>query len=104
MTFEEYQAKAHETNQYPKEYLMECLALGLCSEAGEVAGKVKKSHRDGIGFNHNGVIDEIGDCIWYCSELARLCGVTLQEVAERNISKLASRAIRNQIKGNGDDR
>ena len=49
ITATEYQRKAAETAIFPKEKALEYLALGLTSEAGEVAGKVKKIIRDGKG-------------------------------------------------------
>ena len=42
MTFEEYQRETMKTAVYDKEVAVTYLALGLTSEAGEVAGKVKK--------------------------------------------------------------
>ena len=42
-----YEQQAGETAIFPKDKALEYLALGLTSEAGEVAGKVKKLIRDG---------------------------------------------------------
>ena len=42
MTADFYEARANNTAIFPKEKALEYLALGLTSEAGEVAGKVKK--------------------------------------------------------------
>ncbi len=39
------------------------LSLGLTSEAGEVAGKVKKLIRDGT-LNIGDLAYELGDCFW----------------------------------------
>jgi NTP pyrophosphatase (non-canonical NTP hydrolase) len=44
--FNEYQRRTAETAIYPADLAIEYLALGLVSEAGEVAGKVKKWIRD----------------------------------------------------------
>jgi len=49
MTADFYEARAGQTAIFPKEKALEYLALGLTSEAGEVAGKVKKIIRDGKG-------------------------------------------------------
>lgn len=47
---------------------------------------------------------ELGDVLWQLSGLCEVLGFTLQEVAEYNIHKLASRQQRGVIDGNGDDR
>jgi NTP pyrophosphatase (non-canonical NTP hydrolase) len=82
--------------------------LGLTNEAGEFAGKVKKIFRD-----KNGVIDdadrealkqELGDVLWYLAQIATELGVTLEDVASSNLTKLFDRLERDQIKGSGDNR
>lgn len=106
MEFKEYQEKAHETNQYPKEKMLECLALGLCSEAGEVAGKIKKMYRGDPADTDNiwHLLSEVGDVLWYISEIATVCGIDLSAVAEMNLYKLQDRKNREKIKGDGDKR
>ena len=96
MTFEEYQSEASVTALYPKRMSnLEYPTLGLAGEAGEVANIVKKIQRD-----HGGVItdevrgklkDELGDVLWYISACADELGLTLNEVAEFNVNKLAKR-------------
>lgn len=103
MQLQNYQIWTRNTAIYPKEQAIKYLALGLCSEAGEVAGKVKKMIRDG-GVNVEDTLDEIGDVFWY---LARLCDeldVTAEEVLERNHNKLESRLQRGVLGGSGDKR
>ena len=108
MSYDIYQEKTGETAIYPPEKALEYLTLGLCSEAGEVAGKLKKIIRD-----NNGIIDEdaaqklsleIGDVLWYVAQLATTLGLQLSEVAEDNLSKLASRKNKGTITGSGDYR
>ena len=90
-------------------------ALGLADEAGEVAGKVKKILRDRIGQikSEDGVLDpevkddiakELGDVLYYLSQLAREFEIKLQDVAEMNVKKILSRKERGVIQGSGDDR
>ena len=62
ITADEYQEKARETAIYPEKDALPYLSLGLVSEAGEVAGKVKKLIRDGT---QSDVASEIGDVLPY---------------------------------------
>jgi NTP pyrophosphatase (non-canonical NTP hydrolase) len=96
MKFEEYQSEANQTALYPRRMSnLEYPTLGLTGEAGEVANIVKK-----IGRDHGGVItdeirgklkDELGDVLWYISACADELGLTLDEIAEFNVQKLAKR-------------
>jgi len=109
MTFEEYQNKAKQTAIYPEQGRnFVYIALGLAGEGGEVADKVKKILRD-----KNGVIDErtkkemcheLGDVLWYVSQMGVELGLSLEEIAEKNIEKILSRKERGMIGGNGDER
>lgn len=103
MNANEYQNWTRTTAIYPKDRALDYLGLGLTSEAGEVAGKLKKRLRDG-GINVLSLIDEIGDVYWY---LARLCdeiGFSTETVLQRNFDKLEDRKNRNVIGGSGDNR
>lgn len=96
MNFEEYQNEAKQTALYPKRLSnLEYPTLGLAGEAGEVANIVKKIQRD-----HKGEITkeirrklkgELGDVLWYISACADELNLTLQEIAEFNVEKLAKR-------------
>ncbi|MFH1207272.1 MAG: nucleoside triphosphate pyrophosphohydrolase family protein [Patescibacteria group bacterium] len=109
MNFNEYQGKARQTALYPNKdnnYIYP--TLGLAGEAGELANKVKKISRD-----HGGVLDEsqkqaiaeeLGDALWYVSNLASELKMPLEEVAQGNLNKLASRKVRGTLHGSGDHR
>ena len=109
MDFKTYQKKARETAQYPNLGSNNIYpTLGLVGEAGEVAEKVKKVIRD-----KNGVFDkdskdaiklELGDVLWYISQLSSELGYELEEVANANLQKLNSRKSRGKIQGSGDNR
>jgi len=109
MTFEEYQNKSRKTAIYPnigENFIYP--VLGLTGEAGEVAEKIKKVLRD-----KNGIISEetrvelkkeLGDVLWYLSQLASELKISLDDVAEFNIEKLYSRMERSKLSGEGDNR
>jgi len=106
MNFQEYQDKTLEFAIYPADKAIEYLALGLVSEAGEVAGVVKKKLRDNtysLEFEQK-MVKELGDVCWYLARLLDELDLSLEEVLDANISKLSSRKERNQLGGNGDDR
>ena len=109
MTLNEYQEKAKKTAHYPnagKNFVYP--TLGLAGEAGEVAEKVKKALRDDGGEmsaeRRNAIAGELGDVLWYVSQVATELNLTLDEIAEKNIVKLADRAARGTIAGSGDNR
>jgi NTP pyrophosphatase (non-canonical NTP hydrolase) len=47
---------------------------------------------------------EAGDILWQLSGLCSIMGWSLNDIAQQNIDKLASRQQRNVIEGNGDNR
>ncbi|NWG72846.1 MAG: nucleoside triphosphate pyrophosphohydrolase family protein [Parvularculaceae bacterium] len=108
MTFMEYQKETGATAIYPKEKALEYLALGLTSEAGEVAGKVKKLIRDKKGIMNDAdaaaIRAELGDVLWYISELCNLMEMPMHLVAAANLKKLDARKHNNTISGDGDNR
>jgi NTP pyrophosphatase (non-canonical NTP hydrolase) len=82
--------------------------LGLSDESGEVLGKFKKLLRDKKGVisddDKKEIAKELGDVLWYVSSVSHLLGYTLDEIAQMNLDKLASRKQRGQISGSGDNR
>ena len=128
MTLNEYQIEAMTTCLKESEnfsYMM----LNLMGEVGEFAGKVAKAIRKGkasieggelIPFkpvdefvSHNKMMTneefcelqkEAGDILWQLSGLCTVMGWDLEEVAQQNLEKLASRKARNKIDGDGDNR
>ncbi len=102
MTLNEYQSIAWSTAK-PTAQNTNYMVLGLASEAGEVAGKWKKQLRDGTDMRDK-IVDELGDALWYVAGAAKSQGITLNDIAQRNIEKLADRQQRGVIGGSGDNR
>ena len=109
MDFDNYQIKARKTAIYPnKDKNFIYPTLGLVGESGEVAEKIKKVLRD-----KNGNLDddsklalkkELGDVLWYLSNLCDELGFSLNDIAKVNLEKLNLRLSRGKISGSGDDR
>ncbi|WP_415399880.1 nucleoside triphosphate pyrophosphohydrolase family protein [Synechococcus sp. W4D4] len=109
MDLNAYQQGARQTARYPNVGSNPIYpTLGLCGESGEVADKVKKVLRDRGGEFSAEVRDalklELGDVLWYVAQLASEFDFSLDEIAQSNLDKLASRAARNVISGSGDHR
>ena len=109
MDFNTYQKNARLTAQYPNlgsNYIYP--TLGLVGEAGEVAEKVKKVIRDKKGEFDNeskkGLKKELGDVLWYVSNLCTEFNFSLDDIALQNLEKLKLRAAKGKISGSGDDR
>ena len=115
MDFNEYQRLAKRTDldepgatdqvMYPG--FMDMI-LGLSGEAGEFTDKVKKIVRDKEGKisseDREELLKELGDVLWYVALVAEYMGVPMEEVAKKNIEKLASRQKRGTLTGSGDNR
>lgn len=110
MELNSYQIEAHKTSLHEMPVIYP--VIGLLGEAGEVADKVKKLIRD-KGYKPGDIIDhkdkeaimlELGDVLWYVSEIANNLDITLEEVGRRNLQKLMSRKERDMIHGSGDYR
>ena len=106
--FSDYQQKTAATAIYPDHVALAYVTMGLVGEAGEIANKVKKIYRDKDGLlddeTRAKLQGELGDVLWYVSQLATELGVELGDVAQQNIDKLASRQERGALTGEGDNR
>lgn len=90
MNLNEYQRLASRTANLKDEALTN-FALGIAGEAGEVADMVKKYVFHGHQLDRDELIKELGDVLWYVSQLAAWMDIELDEVAKRNIEKLMAR-------------
>lgn len=109
MTFSDYQSESKKTAIYPNigsNFVYP--TLGLSGEAGEIANKVKKILRDKNNEvseeDRQEISKELGDVLWYLSQVATELNISLDEIAQNNIAKLLSRQARNVLGGNGDNR
>ncbi|MCX6727305.1 MAG: nucleoside triphosphate pyrophosphohydrolase family protein [Candidatus Saccharibacteria bacterium] len=110
MTFDEYQKQALTTAIFNPDPLMDktIWAMGIVGEAGEVIEKWKKivAYRDG-NITDEDVLEikkELGDVVWYIAMMAHSLNLSLDDVMQLNLDKLASRKTRGVQKGHGDNR
>jgi len=109
MTFNDYQTETNKTAIYPdRGHNFVYPVLGMMGESGEVAEKIKKVWRD----KNNVISDtdkleikkEMGDVLWYLSQLATELQIDFDDVANTNVLKIQSRLERNKLNGDGDNR
>ena len=109
MELNHYQSESRKTALYPDVGSNPIYpTLGLVGESGEIADKVKKVLRDKNGLfdkeSREAIKYELGDVLWYISQLSSEFGYELEEIASANLQKLNSRKIRGKIQGSGDNR
>ena len=78
--------------------------LGLCEEAGEVAGKIKKRIRDQLKVSPEDILAELGDVLFYTTAIANYYEFNLTDIIKLNMLKLDGREARGTLKGSGDNR
>lgn len=97
MEFTDYQTTAHRTVRFSTgddndDHLVVPL-LGVAGEVGSLLVEYKKFLRDGPAhrlFNDH-VAEELGDMLWYISELATQFNLDLNDIATRNLEKTQER-------------
>ena len=125
MELNDYQKRAMETCM-PSCENFSYMMLNLVGEVGEFAGKVAKMLRKGAVeidtvddktsdlfpmmslpqwvYMQEELKKEAGDMLWQLAGLCHVMGWGLEDVAEGNLDKLASRQKRGVIDGDGDNR
>ena len=98
MDFQSYQETALQTDRIPAtpgsdDVSLFVPLLGLAGEAGELLSEYKKHLRDGEAHQlfRNRVSEELGDLLWYISNIASKFNLRLDEIATSNLSKTQSR-------------
>ena len=104
LTLDQYQEQAKATAIYPYEKSDQYLIAGLAGEVGELASIFAKVWRGDGNLKFPHAAAELGDVLWFVAMLAKELGYDLSEVAANNLDKLADRANRGKLKGNGDNR
>ena len=93
MDIRQYQAKAIRTvntNLQDDEQLAN-LCMGLCGETGEVVDYIKKYIYHGHLVEREKLVEELGDVMWYLTNLATFFELPMCDILEENIRKLEER-------------
>ncbi len=110
MDFDDYQQRAHATDQVPQLEKDACEPsrdprrqeviplLGLVSEVGGLLAEYKKLLRDGATHRkfRDEVAEELGDILWYVANVASKFDLTLDEIANQNLAKVGDRWLRSE--------
>lgn len=108
MNLNDYQLAALKTADLTHKNVLFQLVLGLVGESGEIAEKIKKLARDNNSdeskIDREDIKKELGDVLWYIAVFGEYLGLSLEEIAQLNIDKLASRQERGKLSGSGDNR
>ncbi|MGO8914538.1 MAG: nucleoside triphosphate pyrophosphohydrolase family protein [Stellaceae bacterium] len=96
MNFAEYQTQALETDRTGlggSDAAQLVPLLGLAGEAGQLLSEYKKRLRDGPSHVRfvDRVREELGDILWYVSNVASKYGLELEDIAAANLAKTRAR-------------
>jgi NTP pyrophosphatase (non-canonical NTP hydrolase) len=105
MNFDDFQRRASVTDQNPRpadaaegdplaSHRHEVIPLlGLVGEVGSLLAEYKKLLRDGATHRkfRDEVSEELGDVLWYVSNVASKFGLSLDEIASANLAKVEDR-------------
>ncbi|GAJ25240.1 hypothetical protein JCM15457_95 [Liquorilactobacillus sucicola DSM 21376 = JCM 15457] len=90
MEFNEYQEAAKRTLYGNEQVLTNC-ALGLAGESGQVIDLIKNYTFKGKDLDRAEMVHELGDVLWYLSQIAAWADISFDEIAENNIQTLNKR-------------
>jgi NTP pyrophosphatase (non-canonical NTP hydrolase) len=95
LDFETYQREALTTDQVKDDGEAALLLplLGLVGEIGTLATEQKKRIRDNEKHQlfADRIAEDLGDILWYLSNFASKSGMSLEEIARRNLAKVRAR-------------
>lgn len=90
MEFNAYQEAANRTLYGTEQVLTNC-ALGLAGETGQVVDIIKNYTFKGEELDKKVLIHELGDVLWYLSQIAKWTDIDFDDIAKDNIEALNKR-------------
>jgi len=93
MDFLDYQNKAYRTRdkKLDREESIKKSLVSLAGEVGELSNTLKKHLWHGHWLDINEVEGELGDILWYLTDITTSLSLDLEDVAVQNIKKLRER-------------
>lgn len=93
MKLDQYQKDASLSHGYfsCKAEELAIFTLGVAGEAGEVAELVKKHLGHNHPLDHDAMVKELGDVLWYLTALCTSLDISLSHVAAMNLAKVRER-------------
>jgi len=96
-SFNEYQLDTRALSSYPKDTAIGYLMTGLSAQSGQLLTHYRDLLKSNISINfktfqleqRRDLLDSLGDMLWHISRLADEMGVSLSEIAEKNIGKIS---------------
>ena len=89
----EYQEKAKRTVNKELKFTEQVsnLCMGLCGESGEVVDYIKKCLYHAHKFDDEKIVEELGDVMWYLTNIATFFKIPMDIILNENIKKLEER-------------
>lgn len=103
ISFNEYQQRCNDTAIYDDDYYPFASLMIEAAEFADLVTKIQLRGDDGH-VDRGKLMAEAGDVLWDLAECLSQYNIDLQDVADYNLSKLASRKVRGVLTGNGGDR
>ena len=93
MDIKEFQNKSIRTinHDLTTEQLISNMCMGISGESGEVIDIIKKNLYQGHELDKEHLTEELGDVMFYITNLATLLGIDMQDVLQNNVDKLLKR-------------
>ena len=93
MDIEEYQEKALRTvnTRLSRKDQLSNLCMGLAGESGEVVDYIKKCMYHNHKLYKQDIIKELGDVMWYLTNIATFFNIPMDIILNENIKKLEER-------------
>lgn len=92
MQLNEYQERAHETLNEDEQVLTN-LALGLGQETGAVLALIQAYAFENKEITKEEMTKELGDVLWYISQLACWMDVSFEDIAEANLAHIQQKYL-----------
>ncbi|WP_125703223.1 nucleoside triphosphate pyrophosphohydrolase family protein [Lacticaseibacillus daqingensis] len=87
MELNTYQQQANKTLA-GNENVLTNLTLGLASDGGKVVDRIKKYTFQGYDLDKEALKADLGDVLWYLSQIALWADIPLEDVAQANLTTL----------------